>query len=64
MSLPATFKQAVFKGPGQPLTIEEVPMLVPAKGEVLVKTEACGVCYSDVYAQNNVMGGGLYVSHT
>lgn len=62
MSLPQTYKQAVFKTQGGPLTIEEVPLRLPAKGEVLVKVEACGVCYSDVYPQNNVMGGGLWVS--
>ncbi|KAK0616528.1 chaperonin 10-like protein [Immersiella caudata] len=52
MSLPATFKQAVFLAKGEPLTVREVPMITPEKGEVLVKTEACGVCFSDVYAQN------------
>lgn len=59
MSLPQTYKHAVFKAQGDPLTIEEVPLKLPGKGEILVKVEACGVCYSDVYAQNNVMGGGL-----
>ena len=59
MSLPKSFKQAVFKAAGAPLTIEEVELTPPASGEVLVKVEACGVCFSDVYAQNNVMGGGL-----
>ncbi|KAK3347208.1 alcohol dehydrogenase [Lasiosphaeria hispida] len=59
MSLPATYKQAVFKASGQPLVVEETALQPPAKGEVLVKVEACGVCYSDVYAQVNALGGGF-----
>jgi len=59
MSLPKTFKQALFKEAGAPLTIEEAELKLPLKGEVLVKVEACGVCYSDMFAQNNIMGGGL-----
>ncbi|KAH9890330.1 GroES-like protein [Xylariomycetidae sp. FL2044] len=59
MSLPKTYKQAVFSAQGKPLTIEQTPMKLPARGEVLVKVEACGVCFSDMFAQNNVMGGGF-----
>jgi len=59
MSLPITFKRAVFKAANEPLTIEETPMITPAPNEVLVKVEACGVCYSDKYAQMNAMGGGF-----
>lgn len=59
MSLPKTFKQAVFKELGSPLVLEHANLTPPAKGEVLVKVEACGVCFSDMFAQNNVMGGGL-----
>ncbi|KAK8095672.1 alcohol dehydrogenase [Apiospora kogelbergensis] len=58
-SLPKTYKHAVFKTQGQPLTIEEVELKLPGPGEVLVKVEACGVCYSDMYAQHNGMGGGF-----
>ncbi|KAI2635715.1 putative alcohol dehydrogenase [Hypomontagnella submonticulosa] len=59
MSLPQTYKHAVFKAQGQPLTIEQAPMTLPGPGEVLVKVEACGVCFSDMFAQNNIMGGGF-----
>ena len=59
MKLPKTYKQAVFKEVGAPLTIEEAKLTVPGKGEVLVKVEACGVCFSDMFAQHNIMGGGL-----
>lgn len=61
MSLPHTYKHAVFKAAGQPLVIEDTPLKMPGTDELLVKVEACGVCFSDMYAQNNVMGGGLYV---
>ncbi|KAF7503768.1 hypothetical protein GJ744_003310 [Endocarpon pusillum] len=57
--LPKTFKQAVFKEHGAPLTIEEVELRMPERGEVLVKVEACGVCHSDTFAQTNAFGGGF-----
>ena len=59
MSLPQTYKQAVFKKADAPLTIEDVKLTPPGEGEVLVKVEACGVCFSDMFAQKNIMGGGL-----
>lgn len=59
MSLPQTYKQAVFKEADAPLTIEDVKLTPPGKGEVLVKVEACGVCFSDMFAQKNIMGGGF-----
>ena len=62
MSLPQTYKQAVFKEQGAPLTLEDAQLTPPGKEEVLVKVEACGVCFSDMFAQNNIMGGGLYRS--
>ncbi|AEO62506.1 uncharacterized protein THITE_2084022 [Thermothielavioides terrestris NRRL 8126] len=48
MSLPKTYKHTVFKAQGEPLTLEEVTLRAPAEGEILVKVEACGVCYSDI----------------
>ncbi|KAI1158478.1 GroES-like protein [Nemania serpens] len=59
MSLPSTYKHAVFPGMGQALVVEETPMKEPGSGEILIKVEACGVCFSDMFAQNNVMGGGF-----
>ena len=41
------------------MVVEEVELKKPAKGEVLVKVEACGVCHSDRFAQLNIFGGGL-----
>ncbi|TLS26313.1 hypothetical protein PpBr36_05368, partial [Pyricularia pennisetigena] len=59
MTLPSTFKAAVFKAQGQPLTFEDLPMKEPGRGEILVKVEACGVCHSDSFAQVNAWGAGF-----
>jgi D-arabinose 1-dehydrogenase-like Zn-dependent alcohol dehydrogenase len=59
MSLPKTYKHAVFKEAGGALSIEETPLQLPGKNEVLVKVEACGVCHSDLFAQQNAYGVGL-----
>lgn len=42
-------KAAVFRGGGQPLTIEDVPRPDPAPDEVLIKVAACGVCHTDLH---------------
>ena len=59
MSLPQSYKQAVFTAQGSPLTIEQASLKLPSEGEILVKVEACGVCYSASFAQNNAQGGGF-----
>ncbi|KAK4234292.1 chaperonin 10-like protein [Achaetomium macrosporum] len=56
---PLTYKQAVFKSQGAALTIEDAELQMPGSGEVLVNVEACGVCYSDMFAQHNIMGGAF-----
>jgi S-(hydroxymethyl)glutathione dehydrogenase / alcohol dehydrogenase len=42
-------KAAVFHGPKEPLTIEEVEIDKPQDREVLVRTVASGVCHSDLH---------------
>lgn len=42
-------KAALFQGPHQPLTIEEVQIDNPRAHEVLVRTAAVGVCHSDLH---------------
>ncbi|MGO9264421.1 MAG: Zn-dependent alcohol dehydrogenase [Candidatus Binataceae bacterium] len=42
-------KAAIFHGPHQPLTIEQVDIDDPQDHEVLVKTAASGVCHSDLH---------------
>jgi alcohol dehydrogenase, propanol-preferring len=35
---------------GQPLVLKELDVPTPGPGEILVKTEACGVCHTDLHA--------------
>lgn len=42
-------KAAVFHGPNQLLSIEDVPTPSPGPGEVLVEVAACGVCHTDLH---------------
>ncbi len=42
-------KAAMFHGPNQPLTIEQVEIDKPQSREVLVRTMATGVCHSDLH---------------
>ena len=42
-------RAAVAWGPGQPLSIEEVDLEPPRKGEALVRIVATGVCHTDAY---------------
>ncbi len=42
-------KAAIAWGPGQPLSIEEVDVMPPKAGEVLVRMIATGVCHTDAF---------------
>ena len=37
---------------GQPLVMRELDVPTPGTGQILVKTEACGVCHTDLHAAN------------
>jgi propanol-preferring alcohol dehydrogenase len=37
---------------GQPLVIKELAIPTPGPGQILVKTEACGVCHTDLHARD------------
>jgi propanol-preferring alcohol dehydrogenase len=41
---------AVVEAFGAPLVLRHVAIPVPGPGEVLIKTEACGVCHTDLHA--------------
>jgi len=43
---------AVVEQFGKPLVLKEVDVPTPGPGEILVKTEACGVCHTDLHAAN------------
>ncbi|MGT0150123.1 alcohol dehydrogenase catalytic domain-containing protein [Vibrio metschnikovii] len=42
-------RAAIAWGPNQPLSIEEVDVMLPRKGEVLVRIVATGVCHTDAF---------------
>lgn len=42
-------KAAVFRGPHQPLSVEEVPTPTPGRGEILIRVAGCGVCHTDLH---------------
>ena len=56
MTLLKTFKQAVFREAGAPLVLGSTELTLPGKGEVLVRVKACEVCFSETFAQNDVIG--------
>ena len=45
-----TMSAAVVSAFGQPLVLREVDRPVAGAGQILVKTEACGVCHTDLHA--------------
>lgn len=50
--LPKTMHAAVVTAFGKPLELQEWAVPVPGPGQILVKTEACGVCHTDLHAAN------------
>jgi Zn-dependent alcohol dehydrogenase len=42
-------RAAVLREVGQPLTVEEIDISEPGRGELLVEIEAAGVCHSDLH---------------
>lgn len=49
-------KAAVLRAFHQPLSIEELPVPKPGKGEVLAKVLACGLCASDLHIADGMIG--------
>ena len=47
-----TMHAAVVTAFGKPLEFRELAIPTPGPGEILVKTEACGVCHTDLHAAN------------
>ncbi|KAL9606099.1 MAG: hypothetical protein Q9179_000725 [Wetmoreana sp. 5 TL-2023] len=56
LTLPKTYKAAVFKKANDKLTIEDVKLKQPEQGQVLIKVLATGVCHSDAMVQSGAMG--------
>lgn len=53
-------KAAVAWGPNQPLKIENVDVMYPRKGEVMVKVIASGVCHTDAYTLSGEDSEGVF----
>jgi len=53
-------RAAVAWGPNQPLSIEEVDLMPPQKGEVLVRIVASGVCHTDAYTLSGKDSEGVF----
>ena len=47
-----TMHAAVVEEFGKPLVFRDYPIPTPGPGQILVKTEACGVCHTDLHAAN------------
>jgi len=53
-------KAAIAWGPNQPLSIEEIDVMLPKKGEVLVKIIASGVCHTDAFTLSGEDPEGIF----
>jgi len=53
-------KAAIAWGPKQPLSIEEVDVMLPREGEVLVKIIASGVCHTDAFTLSGEDPEGIF----
>jgi S-(hydroxymethyl)glutathione dehydrogenase/alcohol dehydrogenase len=55
-------KAAIAWGPNQPLSIEEVDVMLPRAGEVLIKIIATGVCHTDAFTLSGEDPEGIFPS--
>jgi S-(hydroxymethyl)glutathione dehydrogenase/alcohol dehydrogenase len=53
-------KAAIAWGPNQPLSVEEVDVMPPQKGEVLVRIIASGVCHTDAFTLSGEDPEGIF----
>jgi S-(hydroxymethyl)glutathione dehydrogenase/alcohol dehydrogenase len=53
-------KAAIAWGPNQPLSVEEVDVMMPKKGEVMVKITATGVCHTDAFTLSGQDPEGIF----
>ncbi|NBV98279.1 MAG: S-(hydroxymethyl)glutathione dehydrogenase, partial [Proteobacteria bacterium] len=53
-------RAAVAWEPNKPLSIEEVDLEAPRRGEVLVKLKATGVCHTDAYTLSGADPEGVF----
>ncbi len=53
-------KAAIAWGAGQPLSVEEVDVMLPKAGEVLIKIVATGVCHTDAFTLSGEDPEGVF----
>ncbi|KMV28658.1 MULTISPECIES: S-(hydroxymethyl)glutathione dehydrogenase/class III alcohol dehydrogenase [Photobacterium] len=53
-------KAAIAWGPNQPLSVEEVDVMLPRAGEVLVRIIATGVCHTDAFTMSGEDPEGIF----
>jgi len=53
-------KAAIAWAPNTPLTVEEIDVMLPRKGEVLVRIVASGVCHTDAFTLSGEDPEGLF----
>ncbi|NLC10267.1 MAG: S-(hydroxymethyl)glutathione dehydrogenase/class III alcohol dehydrogenase [Gammaproteobacteria bacterium] len=53
-------RAAIAWGPNQPLSVEEVDVMLPRKGEVLVRIVATGVCHTDAFTLSGADPEGVF----
>jgi len=51
-----TFRGVIARGKGEPVEVVDVRVPDPGPGEARVTVQACGVCHSDMFAKEGVMG--------
>jgi propanol-preferring alcohol dehydrogenase len=48
--VPKTMRAAMVRAFRRPLQLEERPVPLPGPNEILIQTEACGICHTDLHA--------------
>ncbi|GAA6150890.1 S-(hydroxymethyl)glutathione dehydrogenase/class III alcohol dehydrogenase [Pseudoteredinibacter isoporae] len=51
---------AIAWGPGQPLSIEEIDVMLPKAGEVMINIQASGVCHTDAFTLSGDDPEGIF----
>ncbi len=51
-TVPDTMLAALCAAPGAPLEISRIDVPKPGRGEIMVKMESCGVCFSDLHLRD------------
>ena len=54
--IPSKCRAMVAEKPGADLVLREVDVQLPQKGEILIKTLACGVCHTDLSTKDGLLG--------